>query len=282
MQRNSADILVTGATGRIGTILRRSWPAGRAIWQARRERAGFAAIDPADAAACAAVTPQGGAILALAGVVGARADGADGAGEFDANVDLALAAVRAGASAGARVFLASSAAVYGRPEGPLAEDAPLAPVSDYGRSKARMEAEAGNLGARLGVSVTSLRIGNIAGLDAILGGWRPGFQLDRFADGRTPRRSYIGLGVLSDTLLALIRTQGHSALNVAQPGPVEMGDLLDAAGLGWTARTPDPGAIPDVTLSSNRLQTVLAKPLAPARAQDLVAQWRALGHQAAS
>ena len=191
------------------------------------------------------------------------------------HVPLARAAVRAGAAAGVPVLLASSAAVYGAAGGRLPETAPCAPVSAYGAAKLEMERAALALGRDLGVPVTVLRIGNIAGLDAILGGWREGFALDRFADGRTPRRSYIGVRTLAQTLLSLARTPGlPPVLNVASPGLVEMGALLEAAGLAWTARPAPPGAIPEVALDVTALGRLV--PLAPGAGLPhiLVAEWR--------
>ena len=41
-------VLVIGATGRIGGILRRCWPEGRILWQSRAEQAGtgWTVLDP--------------------------------------------------------------------------------------------------------------------------------------------------------------------------------------------------------------------------------------------
>ena len=181
-------ILVLGATGRIGGLLRKTWPEAAARWQTRRgvPGPGWVRCDP--------LADPGG--------------------------------------------LASSAAVYGAQAGLLAETAPPAPLSDYARIKIGMEQQGAELGQSLDVPVCALRIGNIAGVDAILGGWRVGFRLDRFEDGTTPRRSYIGVKTLARTLLALSRCRDlPPVLNVAAPGVTEMGALLDAAGLDWT-RSP--------------------------------------------
>ena len=195
-------VLVLGATGRIGTILRKRWPQDpgwgairdQVTWQTRQVAAGlgpgWCGLDPLRQPGALAQAASGQTvILCLAGVVTGRAPGSD----LDDNVTLAEAAIRAAADTRARVILASSAAVYGNQAGVLDEAAVLAPQNAYGRAKATMEARGAALGAELGVAVTSLRIGNIAGIDAILGGWRPGFSLDQFDDGRTPRRSYIGM-----------------------------------------------------------------------------------------
>ena len=282
-------VLVLGATGRIGTVLRRAWPrfglAAQAVWQARTPppaaggrngRGGgggsWAVCDPADPEAVARAAAGCAVILCLAGVTPARA--AQGA-EMAGNVTLALAAVRGAAAVGARVLLASSAAVYGRREGLLAETLPPAPVSDYGRAKAAMETRAAALGRDLGVAVTALRIGNVAGADAILGGWRPGFVLDRFADGRTPRRSYIGPATLARVLGDLVAAPAlPGLLNVAAPGAVEMGALLDAAGLPWTPRPAPAEAIAEVRLDIAALAGFTAFAPGDSLPATMVAQWR--------
>jgi len=267
-------ILVLGATGRIGRILRACWPEGRALWQGRGDAgADVLRLDPlADPAALAGAAQGCGAILCLAGVTPSRA--AAGAAMAD-NVALAEAAVRAGAAAGARVLLASSAAVYGDRGGLLSEAAAPRPLGAYGRAKAEMEARGAELGAALGVAVCALRIGNVAGADAILGGWRPGFRLDRFADGRTPRRSYVGPVTLARVLGDLaMRDDLPAVLNVAAPGAVEMGALLDAAGLGWTPRPASAGAIPSVELDVTALRGFTSFRPGDSLPETMVAEWR--------
>lgn len=271
-------ILVIGATGRLGAILRGCWPAGHARWLARTPSGGaggWIACDPlTDPEALARAAAGCGVILCLAGVTPARA--AAGAAMAD-NTALALAAVRAGAAAGARVLLTSSAAVYGARAGLLTETGPLAPVSDYGRAKAAMETRATALGRDLGVPVTSLRIGNVAGSDAILGGWRPGFRLDRFADGRTPRRSYIGPVTLARVLEDLAAARRlPPVLNVATPGVVDMGALLNAAGLGWTPRAAPAGAIAEVRLDVSALEGFTSFAPVDSLPETMIAEWQKL------
>ena len=144
------DLLVLGATGRIGGILRHFWRQSGAgpnvMWQSRRERAeqqpGWCRLDPLqDPAALAAAAGGRAAILCLAGVVPGRG------GDFRDNSALAEAAIRAGAETSARVILSSTAAVYGGQGGALSEETALDPISDYGRSKAEMERAAAALGA---------------------------------------------------------------------------------------------------------------------------------------
>ena len=293
MDRDFPRILVLGASGRIGAMLRRGWPEGQGLWQARpgpgpgRDRGGAGAdwlrFDPlGDPAALSAAAGRADAIICLAGVTPAAA--ARGA-EMGDNIALGLAAVEAAARAeGVPVLLASSAAVYGTRGGLLSEDVLPAPVSAYGHAKAEMEARAADLGAELGLAVTSLRIGNVAGADAILGGWRAGFALDRFADGRTPRRSYIGPAVLARVLgdlaaRAARRRDLPACLNVAAPGAVEMGALLDAAGLAWTPRPAPEGAIPEVILDVTALAGLVALAPEEGTVEKLVAEWRGLAQK---
>ncbi|WP_240453977.1 NAD-dependent epimerase/dehydratase family protein [Chachezhania antarctica] len=294
--------LVLGANGRIGRLLQGLWPvlapglAARTDWGMRPRAAGgvgtgavrgdhapyggrTVVADPlGDPAGLAGLMDGAQTLLCLAGVVpGPAAENA-----VSDNIALGLAAVRAARGTGARVVLVSSAAVYGHGAGRLEEDRPPAPVNAYGRSKAAMEQEAAALAARLNVPLTSLRIGNIAGLDAILGGWRPGFRLDRFDTGRTPARSYIGPVSLARVLADLCEGPGDlpPCLNVAAPDPaggaVEMGALLDAAGRDWTPQ-PAPGhAIAEVHFALDRLWATGVTPIpGSATPAALVAEWRA-------
>ena len=253
-------------------MLRRTWGDGPVIWGARGGGAGLTPCDPLGDPAGLAARAQGKrAVLCLAGVTpAAAARGAD----YGDDARLALAAMAAAETAGAHVFLCSSAAVYGRAAGPLREEAEPSPVADYGMSKARMEAAALERAGRTGQGLTILRIGNVAGADAILGGWRAGFALDVFEGGATPARSYIGPVTLARVLGALAGLDDlPQLLNIAQPGAVEMGALLDAAGLGWTPRPAPETAIPVVEFATDRLQALV--PLERARPQALVAEWRA-------
>lgn len=274
-------VLVMGATGRIGRALRTFWPVHARqiapLWQSRAATAeqGWVSLNPlAEPDRLARLSEGCDAILCLSGVTPVRG------GDFATNVTLAEAAIHAGAAAGAPVLLASSAAVYGNQPGALTEQTRPKPVADYGRSKAEMEARGAELAAELNVPVCSLRLGNLAGVDAILGGWKPGFQLDLFDDGRTPCRSYIGLETLARVLADLVTTTGlPPLLNVAAPGVIEMGALLDAAGLDWTPRAAPPDAIPEVHLSTDALGGFTRFDATDSLPETMVRQWRRLTPQ---
>mgnify|MGYP005850298485 CR=1 FL=1 len=196
-------VLVMGASGRIGAYLRQFWPGLGLdpVWQYRANAPDGALlwsplaysvpdVGPVDTVVCLSGVTQGAA-LAL-------------------NTDLARAALDAARVLGAkRVLLASSSAVYGASPGPHFEDGPCAPATPYGVSKLTMEQAA--LAQAGALAVCCLRIGNIAGADALLGGLTPGTVpvLHHFSDGRAPRRAYIGPKTLAHVLAQLVSHPGH-------------------------------------------------------------------------
>ncbi|MBD3665015.1 NAD-dependent epimerase/dehydratase family protein [Sulfitobacter sp. TSTF-M16] len=270
-------ILVLGASGRLGQMLRLCWPDQSTLQaHSRRPQTGFVSFDLIlEPEKSVAAMRHARAVICLSGVTGATADRTENV--YSRNTDLALAAIRAAHAASVeRVFLASSAAVYGRGADIQDEESPCTPVSDYGRAKLNME-EAGLAEARaLGQQVTALRIGNVAGADAVLGGWHDQMALDVLADGRTPRRSYIGPCTLARTIHTLTqKTALPEILNIAAPGVVEMGALLDAADLPWAHRTPGPGVIEEVALCTKRLERHAAFAPEDSTPAGMVADWRA-------
>jgi nucleoside-diphosphate-sugar epimerase len=248
-------------------------PGVAPLWQVRdgADHRGAVVFDPL---AMVPALPACAAVLCLSGVISGPPQA------LRANVDLALAALRIGLAAGARrVFLASSAAVYGGQGAPLTEDMAPHPLSDYGHAKARMEAEALDYAARLGLPVTILRIGNVAGADALLGqAPDAAITLDRFADGQGPRRSYIGPGDLAAVMAALLAAAAAgqalpAVLNLSLPGAVAMADLLQAAGRPFAWRAAPDCALPLVMLDTARLSGIVALP--QASAARIVADWQA-------
>jgi nucleoside-diphosphate-sugar epimerase len=128
------------------------------------------------------------------------------------------------------------------------------------------------------MQITCLRIGNVAGADALLAQARgrdsADILIDRFDDGGTPLRSYIGPGTLADALMRLAEYPATlpPVLNVAAPVPVEMGVLADAAGLHWRPRATEQGQAQRITLDCTRLWSLL--PVSPRAADpaDMIAQ----------
>ncbi|SEM89805.1 NAD dependent epimerase/dehydratase family protein [Pseudorhodobacter antarcticus] len=272
----SVPLLVMGTTGRIGGALRQNGaPQLRPIWQARDARPGFLHWDilagPCPDAAAS------GVVLCMAGVI--RGDAA----QLDHNSALGLAACNAAIDQGARhVFLASSAAVYGASDGVLAEDAVPAPMGAYGAAKLAMERAA--MGRMQGAApgITLLRIGNIAGFDALLGNVRHGLtaQLDPVAGQAGPVRSYIGPATLARVLVQLAGLAARDVplppvLNIAA-ATVAMGDLLDAAGADWRFGPQNPAVIPRVELDITRLRSLVDLPAHAGQAAAMVAEWRGM------
>ena len=270
-------ILVLGASGRLGTMLQRHWCVAdlHPIWQFRTApaasmRRGEAlifnplerppVIDPVDL------------VLGVAGIV-------PGKGPVTFNTDLGLAAVRCAIALRARyVMLSSSAAVYGASPAVLREEDRACPLSAYGQSKLDMEDKALELAARYGLPATALRIGNVAGADALLAQPGPSRILDRFASGLGPKRSYIGPHGLSTVLQALMQKACSGALlperlNVALRGSVAMADLCQAAGLEVTWQPAPSTAMETVELDVTRLTDLVA--VHDADASAIVADWQA-------
>lgn len=272
---HKGDILLLGASGRLGRMLRRFWPQpDELICQSRQARPGFITFDPlVEREKILDAARDVRAVICLAGVT-PPADIA----EFAQNTDLALAAVDAATDA--HVFLTSSAAVYGRGGGRLAEDTVCTPVSPYGTAKLQMEVAVLKQVRDTGKVATVLRIGNVAGADAILGGWRNGMQLDQLPNDRTPSRSYIGPKTLSRVIHALTLVSDlPEILNITAPGSVQMGDLLDAAELPWTLRPAPPQVIGDVTLCTRLLERYVSFDAKDSTADGLVSEWRAFQAQ---
>lgn len=250
--------LILGATGHVGRALRTSGVMPDAIWQSRLPCAGCLTwdilTDPAPDVTCSGV-------IMLAGSLS----------DLDAHVPLAKAACDLGAARGVPVLLASSQAVYGPQAGALSEDHPCLPNTPYGRAKLAMEqAVAGRAG------VTCLRIGNVAGADALFRAMAAGpVRLDAIAKGQGPRRAMIGPHTLADALLALLEADLPPVLNLAQPGLVDMADLLRAAQADWGWQAAPDTALPALELD---LKALLARvPLLAADPATLVAEARATG-----
>ncbi|WP_299592206.1 NAD(P)-dependent oxidoreductase [uncultured Tateyamaria sp.] len=248
-------IVMLGAGGKLGRLLKPRWQ-GDALWTTRAD------VDIADPDALAGALEGANAIFCLAGVT----HGSDAPMELNTT----LARQTLDAAGGAHVFLFSSAAIYGALQGALIESGPTSPLSHYASTKLDME----RMAAAHPNPSTSLRLGNVAGADAILGGWKPGFQLDQLDDGTTPARSYIGPGKLAEVLNALTRHDSlPKVLNIAAPRAVHMGDLLDAAALEWTPRPATDRTIARVYLDTSSLEQFTSFSESDSTAAGIVADW---------
>lgn len=267
-----SPICIFGVTSRIARLIRPVMP-DTTIWAGRRaDRDGDVVFD----LACAPPPEirDAAAFVLLAGSTDKLHQ------NVTAHARLAQLSAQVCRDAGiGHLLLMSSAAVYGRAAGPNSETTCCVPLSAYGEAKVEMERAALSL-AGPDLAVTVLRIGNVAGADALLGAMGDDqVQLDVFDDGRSPRRSYIGPTVLAASLNTLARNPGEGVrlLNLAQPGSVEMGALLDAAGRAWQPRAAPPEALPEVTLDVAKAVDLLGDELPPADAAGIVADWQSVG-----
>lgn len=212
--------------------------------------------------------PPGAVVLHLAGSTG----GTDPALNT-ALVPPLLAACRANAVR--HLLFASTAAVYAPGPLPARETDPPAPANAYGRAKA--EAESLLAGAAPGLTI--LRIGNVAGADALLGprADEGPIRLDPVTgNGHGPIRSWIGPLSLARCLAELIlRTDSLPAvLNVAAEPPLGMADLLRASDRVWSWGPPNPAVVPAATLDVSCLHAIAPPP--PASPRGILAELAAL------
>ncbi|MEM9797271.1 MAG: NAD-dependent epimerase/dehydratase family protein [Pseudomonadota bacterium] len=256
-------LVVSGASGRIGRRLRRIWAEADVVWHSRADGPLDEAVDGR------------GTLIALGGVT----SGSEAA--LAANSKAALDALEAARRAGLRrVLLFSSAAIYGTRSGLLSEEMAPTPAAPYGAAKGAQEAAVATWRETYpdGPEAISLRLGNVAGADALLGqlGAVPP-RLDIFADGTAPRRSFIGPETLARILLALAVHPSPlpPILNVAAPGAIGMDDLLRAAGRDWTAVTAPNTAIPEVHMDTGRLERLVPLQAIDREPAEIVRQWRA-------
>lgn len=267
-------VLIVGASGRVGRMLARGWARDglRPVLQHRGKALPFDLPQIGWAPGQAALPPHFQTMIVLAGVVPGKGDLAD-------NSRIADACLTAAQAAGiGQVLIASSSAAYGSGGGaPLCEGDALQPVNDYGRAKVAMEAVCANFRAA-GMQICALRIGNVAGADALLLNAATGqtVRIDQFADGAGPQRSYIGPQTMARVLAGLVGRNLPDVLNLAAPQPVAMADLADAAGADWAWQTAPQTAYQTITLDCSRLSGLHAFTPADSTAQAMVAEWQSL------
>lgn len=265
--------LITGATGRLGRLLRAVWPAKdspQPIWLARR---GDADILWPGAPAPLPDLPPCATVVALWGQTSGDAQ------TLAHNVGLVAQGVRLAHACGARrVFHISTAAIYG-PGRAMDETRTPAPINAYGSAKLEMERAIADL-PRDGIRHVILRLANVVGADSLAPALQHperGVTLDRFTDGTGPRRSYIGPGDLARVLAGLTRLAPDDLpdlLNIAAPAPVAMEDLARAAGCPIIWRAAPPKAQAEVSLDTNRLARLLPGALHHVTPREMVADWR--------
>jgi len=176
-------VLVTGGAGYIGShMVHALVDAGERVVVVDNLSTGFRWAIPAgvplvvgdtgDAAAMNSLLTQYGvdAIIHFAAWIVVPDSVKDPLGYYRNNTVNSRALIEAAVRAGVRNFIFSStAAVYGNPAtAPVAEDAPMAPMSPYGSSKLMTEIMLRDAGAAHGLNHVILRYFNVAGADPAL------------------------------------------------------------------------------------------------------------------
>lgn len=277
--------LLVGASGRVGRMVLSHWHtldgAAQIVPQYRATHGGGGLLwDPLDGPQplLDASAAEGGfdAMIVLAGVT------PGGGKPLELNRTLAEACLSAAEKAGIfRVLLASSSAVYGVGDGrSFSEQAPCNPVNDYGRAKLDMEQSSMRWRDR-GLDLCLLRIGNVAGADALLLSVsiaKPDqkIEIDIFADGQGPLRSYIGPRTLASVLARLCGHEGPLplVLNVAAPVPIHMDALANAAKQPWIRRNAGDKGHQNITLNCKALSEIYAFEKGDSDPATMVAQWK--------
>lgn len=180
-----------------------------------------------------------------------------------------------------RVLLASSSAVYGFGDGsPMSETHSCSPVNTYGKSKLDMEDMARNVAADTNMEICCLRIGNIAGADALLLNASKATPetpliIDHFPDGAGPLRSYIGPTQAGDVLANLACHQGRlpPVLNLAGTAPIHMEELAIAAALPWRYETAPQTARQSIALDCSVLAALIDMPRGTHDAKMITLDW---------
>jgi len=270
-----ADILVLGASGKVGRLIRAHWRAdgARTLWQGRRIGAAPGWVDWTPGRPL----PPARVVVLLSGVT------AGDAGALAENRRIGLEVAQAAGMAGvACILLASTMAVYGRtPAGGAVEASAPDRPNGYGRSKLAMEQAMAAALAGGGTALCALRIGNVAGADLLGDRVAQGLPitLDRFPDGSGPVRSYAGPGFLARVMVGLaarVIAGGTlpAVLNVAGQAPVGMAEVLQAAGLPFGWKPAGPGALPCVAMDCTRLAALVPPDPQAETAAGVAAEWR--------
>ncbi len=242
----------------------------------------LAELDIRDAAALAALArerrPE--TVFHLAAQIDVRKSLEDPA--FDAAVNVGgtanvLDAARA-AEAGRVVFVSTGGAIYGEGEGqrlPLAEDAPIAPMSAYGQSKYAAEGYLALYERLYGLSSVALRLGNVygprqdplgeAGVIAIFCGvLQAGGRPTVYGNG-TQTRDYIYVGDVVAAALAAAESAATGPLNLGTGRETSVLELAEALGrLGGAAgfepefAPPRAGEVQSIALDASHAERALS------------------------
>ena len=225
-------------------------------------------------------------VFHLAAQIDVRKSVADPA--FDASINVGgtanlLEAMRAAGGDSAEgapariVFVSTGGAIYGEGEGqqlPLAEDAPIAPLSPYGQSKFAAEGYLALYERLYDLSGVSLRLGNVygprqdplgeAGVIAIFcGRLRTGERPTVFGDGKQTR-DYIYVGDVVAAALAAAESGASGPINVGTGVETDVLELaqrlaeIDGAnGFEPELAPARPGEVQRISLDASRAEREL-------------------------
>ena len=179
-----------------------------------------------------------------------------------------------------RILVASSSAVYGINDGtPFRENSKTVPQNAYGKAKLKMETIC-HQWAQKGLNVCCLRIGNVAGADALMKNFETKklnspLKIDIFQDGKGPLRSYIGPFTMYKVLkkLSLSNNALPRILNLAAPIPMRMEDIANAAGHEWIARSCLDSGIQRITLDCSLISKLYKFTKKDSSPEEIIRQW---------
>ena len=282
--------LVLGINGRLGHMLSVFGHAEQLGWQGQARRQPANLIWSGSFSDSSLSTTLSDGVHTLINLIGATPRIDDGALMDDTNVRFVTDLLSCAADFGvAHVVLASSAAVYGTAtQTPLRETTPLAPVTAYGRSKARMEDAALEWSTQNnGPALSILRIGNVAGADALLRSanhyaGHTTMPLHVLPSGSAPVRPYIGPRHFFMALRAIANRQTVTGqmdiFNLAHPVPLTLDALLEAyrdqllPDLTWATQPLPDDTPPKVIFDTTKLSEVIDLPRAPDQAGETARQ----------
>jgi UDP-glucose 4-epimerase len=210
----------------------------------------------------------------LAAQIDVRRSVADPSTDVHVNVGGTAAVLEAARLHGAgRVLLASTAGVYGDPElVPTPEEAPVAPLSPYGASKAAAETYMSLFRRLHGISTLSLRLSNVygprqdpggeSGVVAIFAGAAAAGRPARIYGDGMQTRDFVFVADVVRAFVAAGRCRAEGVVNVASGRETRIRDLAATVGV-----TTD--------FAPARQGEVYRSSLRPDRARELLG-WRAM------
>jgi UDP-glucose 4-epimerase len=188
--------------------------------------------------------------------------GADPIDDAEVNVLGTIQMLEAARRCGAKVILASTAAVYGPRNTPAVEDYPIAPAGPYGASKAAAESYMRLYHDHFGVPVAVLRFSNVHGpggsgiVDSFRKATRTGGVVLVSGDG-TQTRDFVHVDDVADALLAAATHRtGPDPINVSTGVETSVLDLAEAFGAQILLVGGDPG-VPRSCLDPFKARRVL-------------------------